>query len=285
MTTATATAAPFRFFDAYVLRSERLGPSMVRVTFGGDQLRDFAGGGRDQSFSLFLPHPGQLVPVVPTGAGDGWFAEWRAMDPAVRAVMRSYTVREHRRESGEVDVDFALHGDLGPASRWAGRARPGDPVVLLGPAVEDNKSVGFRPPAGTDWVLLTADETALPAVAGILAWLPPGVRAAVWIEVPHAEDIQRLSTLADAEITWLVRRGPSGSDRPLLDAVREAALPDGVPYAWIAGESGTVRALRRHLVGERGFDRRQVTFSGYWRRGTSEEALLAEALSGAATER
>ena len=32
---------------------------MVRITFGGAQLRDFAGGGRDQSFSLFLPQPGQ----------------------------------------------------------------------------------------------------------------------------------------------------------------------------------------------------------------------------------
>jgi len=28
-----------------------------------------------------------------------------------------------------------------------------------------------------------------------------------------------------------------------------------------------VQALRRHLIGERGYDRRSVGFSGYWRRG------------------
>jgi NADPH-dependent ferric siderophore reductase len=85
-----------------------------------------------------------------------------------------------------------------------------------------------------------------------------------------------LNTWADAEITWLVR----GGARSLTRAVSEARLPDGEPYAWIAGEAAEVRELRRHLVGTgtdgRGFDRRRVTFTGYWRRGASEEDLLAE---------
>jgi L-2,4-diaminobutyrate decarboxylase len=268
----------FRFFEAHVVRSRRLGPTIVRITFGGKQLESFAGGGRDQSFSLFLPHPGQSAPVVPTGAGDEWFTHWRAMDPTVRAIIRAYTVREQRRELSEVDVDFALHGTTGagPASDWAGQARAGDRVIMLGPAIEDNKSVGFRPPAGTGWVLIAADETALPATAGILAWLPAGFRARVWIEVPHAEDIQDLPSEADAEVTWLVR-GATPSPGLVVAAVRAAELPAGTPYAWVAGESGAVKALRRHLVGERGFDRKSVTFSGYWRLGASAEDLRAEA--------
>ena len=40
-------------------------------------------------------------------------------------------------------------------------------------------------------------------------------------------------------------------------------------YAWIAGESGVVTMLRRHLVRELGMDRRQVAFMGYWRRGVA----------------
>jgi NADPH-dependent ferric siderophore reductase len=140
--------------------------------------------------------------------------------------------------------------------------RPGDRLTVLGPAAGDNGGVDFRPPEGTGWVLLTADETALPAVAGILEWLPAGIRARAWIEVPHPEDLRQLPTDADAEITWLVRDDtPQGSDL-ILDAVRAADLPGGTPYAWIAGESGAVRALRRHLVGERGFDRRLVKFTG-----------------------
>jgi hypothetical protein len=42
-----------------------------------------------------------------------------------------------------------------------------------------------------------------------------------------------------------------------------------------------VRRLRRHLVGERGFDRRSVTFTGYWRLGACEEDLLTEAAAAA----
>ncbi|MGO4750894.1 siderophore-interacting protein, partial [Streptomyces sp. 2MCAF27] len=96
-------SVPFRFFDVRVVRTQVLGPSMVRITFGGDTLEDFASGGRDQRFKLFLPHPHQDAPIVPVEAGEEWFPVWRAMDPAVRAVMRSYTVREQRREPEEVD--------------------------------------------------------------------------------------------------------------------------------------------------------------------------------------
>ncbi|GAA4614911.1 siderophore-interacting protein [Actinoallomurus liliacearum] len=276
----TATAAPFRFFDLRVVRTRRLGPSIVRITFGGAPLTGLACGGRDQRFKLFLPHPHQEAPVVPTEAGEEWFARWRAMDPAVRAVMRSYTVREQRRDPDELDVDFALHGDGGPACRWAARATPGDPVVVLGPVEPDNGGVDFRPPPNADWILLTGDETALPAVAGILAWLPASARVRVWIEVPHAADVQDLPTEAQAEVTWLVRENaPAGAT---LEAVRAATLPAGTPYAWIAGEAAGVRALRRHLVAERGFDRRAVMFTGYWRRGATEEDLLAEAVAGTA---
>ncbi|MFD8866361.1 siderophore-interacting protein [Streptomyces sp. NPDC059590] len=294
-TTAPAPAAvPFRFFDVTVVRTRVLGPSMVRITFGGDALKDLASGGRDQRFKLFLPHPHQDAPLVPVEAGLEWFPVWRAMDPAQRAVMRSYTVREQRREPDELDVDFALHGadatDTnrstavgGPASRWAASARPGDRAMVLGPVVPDNGGVDFRPPPGTDWVLIAADETALPAVAGILDWLPAGTRAKVWIEVQHAEDLQELSTEADAEIVWLIRDGADPAEpRPalVLDGVRAAALPEGTPYAWIAGEAGTVRALRRHLVRERGFDRKAVTFTGYWRLGATDDQLVEEAVSG-----
>ncbi|MCQ8830843.1 siderophore-interacting protein [Streptomyces malaysiensis] len=281
--TAATTTAPFRFFDARVVRTRALGPSMARITFGGSCLKDFTSGGRDQRFKLFLPHPGQTAPVVPVEAGEGWFATWRAMDPAERGIMRSYTVRGQRRDPHEIDVDFALHHDGGPAARWAARAEAGDRVTLLGPVVEDNGGVDFRPPSGTDWVLIAGDETALPAIAGILEWLPADLPTKVWLEVQHAEDIQELRTEAKAEITWLVRDGVApGTPRsaPLLDTVGAAELPPGTPYAWIAGEAGTVKALRRHLVRERGFDRKAVIFTGYWRLGACEEQLVEEAVSG-----
>ena len=53
------------------------------------------------------------------------------------------------------------------------------------------------------------------------------------------------------------------------------------PYAWLAGESATTRALRRHLVQDRGYPREAVSFTGYWRRGTTEDELLAAAVAEA----
>ncbi|MCX4990748.1 MULTISPECIES: siderophore-interacting protein [unclassified Streptomyces] len=278
----TAVAAPFRFFSLRVVRTRRLGPSLVRVTFAGSDLRAFHSDGRDQSLSLFLPHPGQSEPAVPVELGDGWWQGWRELPDDVRAVMRSYTLRALRREPDEIDIDFALHGmepgaaaPAGPASRWASGARAGDRVVLLGPAVEDNRAIRFRPPADTDLVVLWGDETAVPAVSAILESLPAGLRVRAWLEVHHPGDILDLATSADAEITWLVRDEHGTGSAPLaLDALRAAQLPPAeAPYAWIAGESGCVKELRRHLVRERGIDRRRVTFVGYWRQGLSEEQL------------
>ncbi|MFI0264281.1 siderophore-interacting protein [Streptomyces sp. NPDC017056] len=289
-TTAAPATTPFRFFDVYVVRTRRLGPSMVRITFGGERLGDLASGGRDQRFKLFLPQAHQSEPVF-ADQGENWYAAWRVQDPAERPLMRSYTIRAQRHDPVEVDVDFALHGadapgaarTGGPASRWAASAVPGDRVSILGPAVEDNGGVDFRPPPGTDWILLTGDETALPAVAGILGWLSPGTQAKVFLEVAHADDRQELPTFADADITWLVRdEQPTDGSGTLLETVRAAGLPEGTPYAWIAGEAGCVKALRRHLVRERAFDRRAVKFTGYWRRGASEEDLLAEYVAGTA---
>ncbi|MEV0887531.1 siderophore-interacting protein [Streptomyces microflavus] len=282
MTTAAAPhVAPFRFFDLTVLRVRRLGPSMLRITLGGPGAEGFSAGGRDQSLSIFLPRPGQREAVVPEGEDGAWYPKWRALPEDVRAVMRSYTVRAQRVKadgSTEVDIDFALHGDGGPASRWALMAAAGDPLKVLGPTARDNTSVRFRPPKDTDWVLIWADETALPAASAALEWLPAGMPARVWLEVPKTEDRQALNTAAKARISWLVR---SEGALPAVEAVRAAELPEGTPYVWIAGESSEVRALRRHLVQERGFDRKRVTFVGYWRRGLSEEQLRAETLARA----
>ncbi|MEU0965503.1 siderophore-interacting protein [Streptomyces sp. NPDC005917] len=284
----TAVAAPFRFFSLQVVRTRRLGPSLVRVTFGGADLEHFHSHGRDQSLSLFIPADGHTEPAVPielgwgsprsseAESGGGWWQGWRELPDEVRAVMRSYTLRELRRDPDEIDIDFALHGvepgaatPAGPASRWASRAGAGDRVVVLGPAVADNRAIRFRPPEDTDLVLIWGDETAVPAATAILESLPAITRVRAWLEVPHAEDVQDVVTPADAEIEWVV----GGTAEA---AIRGARLPSAErPYVWIAGESGRVKELRRHFVGERGVDRRQVTFVGYWRRGLTEEQLRA----------
>ncbi|WP_330296499.1 siderophore-interacting protein [Streptomyces sp. NBC_00503] len=278
----------FGFFELEVLRTRRLGHSFLRITFGGASLAGFRSGGYDQSLSLFLPPADREHTVLPSTAEDTWFTQWRAMPDEERPVMRSYTVREQRRTPegvDEVDIDFVLHGDTSAASYWAGRAVTGRRIMAIGPMVAENKSVRFQPPAATDAILMYADETALPAAAAILDRLADGTRVKAWFEVPHEDDRLVLPTLADADITWVVRAGGAGRERTdhLLEVVRAAGIPAAeAPYAWIAGESATIRAVRRHFVQERGVDRRAVRFTGYWRLGASEEELLAEAYAGRA---
>ncbi|MGI5243575.1 siderophore-interacting protein [Dactylosporangium sp. CA-139066] len=247
----------FDFFDVQVVRHRALTPAAVRVTFAGPDLDRFAGGGRDQRFKLFFPRPGQAAPLVPRG--EDWFGRWRAMDPATRGVMRTYTVGAQR--DGEFDVDFALHPGGGPAIRWASGVSVGDRLVALGPTEPDNGGVDFRPPPDTEWVLLAGDDTAVPALAAIHAWLDPALPVHTWVAAEPGR----------------CRPGAVRCDGDLVSPVRAATLPAGTPYAWIAGESGQIRALRRHLVQERGFDRHRVTFTGYWRRGATEDDLIAEA--------
>jgi NADPH-dependent ferric siderophore reductase len=59
--------------------------------------------------------------------------------------------------------------------------------------------------------------------------------------------------------------GPAAGDENAAQAPRRDDL-----YAWLAGEAGAIKTLRRHIVTTNGIDRRQVAFMGYWRIGKSE---------------
>lgn len=263
----------------------RLTPRMARVTFGGPDLADFTLAGPDQQVKLHFPKPGRRVPVLPGPADDGdgdvmrWYAAFQAIPEDERPWTRSYTVRAHDPLRGTVDVDFVLHPDAGPATRWARSAAPGDVLGMFGPSAYFATPV---PLGTTDWMLLAGDESALPAIGTIIEALPPGAAAVAYVEVADAAEEQRFATAGDVRVRWLHRDGAPAGHGPLVEAVRRAVLPGGSGYAWLGGEASAVRALRRHLVGERGLDKRSVDFTGYWRLSLTQdddptEADLAEA--------
>lgn len=70
----------------------------------------------------------------------------------------------------------------------------------------------------------------------------------------------------DAEILWDT---PQLLDPSEVEATRVPGAPAGaLPfYAWVAGEAGVVKEIRRYLVRDAGIDRKQVAFMGYWRHG------------------
>ncbi|GLU46263.1 siderophore-interacting protein [Nocardiopsis ansamitocini] len=237
----------------------RVSPQMARVTFTGPGVTGLPARGYDHWFRFFLPLNDQQDPVLP--ATEDWWNEWKAMPENVRPVIRNYTVRQHRPRAGEIDVDFVLHGDTGPATRWASRAQPGDRAGLL------EQGIMFDRAAHPGRPLIAGDETALPAIAGIMASLEHDDRAEVYIEVADAAEEQELAAPPGVRVHWIHRS--EGPENGVLDAIRRAELPADLGHTWLAGESSVVTSVRRHLVNDRGVAKKDISFCGYWRRDKS----------------
>ncbi|MEE6297204.1 siderophore-interacting protein [Georgenia wangjunii] len=244
-----------------VVRAADITPSLRRVTLTGD-LSGFLSGGAGDHVKAFFPDPATGELHAPRMTAQGL-----ERPEGVTMISRDYTPRAWRDD--ELDLDFVLHDDGGPAVAWAASARPGDPLVVAGPR-------GSRlAPAGVDWWLLGGDETALPAIARWLEDLPAGVPVHVLVEVSGPDDEAYLADVAGAgldgrHITWLHRRGAApGTTTLLADAVRALEVPAGVGFTWFGGESGSLRAVRRHLRHGLGLATEQVDVSGYWKCGTA----------------
>jgi len=292
---------PYRLFDVTLKRRTQLSPSLCRFTFGGADVGSMRTCAPDQRIKVFFPDAaGRAAALSP----KSWLADYQAMSPADRPPRRTYTIRALRSSEREVDIDFVLHGSTGPASRWALAAGLGESLQIVAPDGDYDGDPGgyeWRPPRSLNHLLLLADETALPAVAGILEELactgrPPPTE--VHIEVPTIGDCLALPTWPALRLHWAVRNGsPCAVGDLLIDAARTAEFParacspspisalpdvdidnailwetqappsDGGFYAWVAGEAGAVKTLRHLLLKERGLPRSATNLMGYWRLG------------------
>ena len=231
-----------------VVRTEWLTPRMVRVVLGGDGLAGFeAGTFTDHYVKLLFPQPGSDQPA-----------------------RRTYTVRRWDESVGELTIDFVSHGDEGLAGPWAAGAVTGDQIALQGPGGE------YAPDPAADWHLLVGDASALPAIAASLERVPAGTAALAFVEVEDLDEEQKLETPGDLTVVWLDRsEGDAGPDL-LADFLRDTVLPSGRVHAFVHGEAASVRAVRRHLLLERGIARADLSVSGYWKRGRTEEGWRAD---------
>ena len=144
--------------------------------------------------------------------------------------------------------------------------RPGESVVII------DEGLAFNPERGVDRVVLVADETGLPAIAGICATLPADASGLAIVEVPSAEDALDFPHPAGVAVRWIVRDGDAKPGTLALQALREAALPDAPFHAYLVGEQALPTDGRRHLVAERGVAKDLVSFCGYWRVGAASPA-------------
>jgi NADPH-dependent ferric siderophore reductase len=247
-----------------VRRTERLTPHMIRVVVGGEELTAFPDTPyTDRYVKILFPRPGVRYPE-PFDMGAIRAELPREQWPA----MRTYTVRALDHAAGEMTIDFVHHGDVGLAGPWAAAARPGDVLRLAGPGG------AYAPDPDADWHLMVGDESALPAIAAACERVPAGVPVVAVLEVADAAEEQELGCPGVLHTTWLHRR-PGVPDQ-LLDAVRGLEFAPGSVHAFVHGEAGIVRGVRRHLVDERAVPRELLSVSGYWRRGVDEDGWQAE---------
>jgi len=260
-----------------VLRTERLAPHWMRVTLGGGEIDRFRPMGYDQWFRLFLPLGGdECLVCLPAKANKMFgYLQYLRIPVGVRPVMRNYTVRAFRPATAstdaEIDVDFVLHGSAadgtaGPASRWAESCRAGESVVVI------DEGLTFNPDRGTDRVVLVADETGLPATAGICASLPSHATGLALVEVGAADDALDFPHPAGVSVRPIVRGHDVRPGTLALQTLRDATLPDAPFHAYVVGEQALATEGRRHLVGERGVSKDLVSFCGYWRVGAASPA-------------
>jgi NADPH-dependent ferric siderophore reductase len=223
---------------------ENLTPHLVRVTFAGDDLDGFTSLGFDDHIKLLIPR----ADADPDG------------EPM--ADSRDYTPRRFDPKTRTLAIEFALHENGGPATRWAETARVGQTVRIGGPRGS------FIIPATFDWHLMVGDETALPAMARRLEELPAGTRTVVLAEVDTAAEELTFQTDANLSVTWVHRNGAApGSSDILGAALKQLALPSGDFYAWVACESLIAKSLRAQLIVEAGANPKWIRAAGYWRRG------------------
>lgn len=218
------------FAEAEVRAVRRVSSSFVRVDLGCDAFADL---GRetpwlDQRIKFVFPPDGGVLPHVEPRDGD-WYTPWLEVPEDQRGCMRTYTVRDVVGEGTDtlLVVDIVVHepgehGEAsGPGNDWARSATVGDRVLVVAPRRgHDFGGVEWLPPADARDLLVVGDETAVPAIYGILRDLPADARGTAFLEVPTSDDVlDDVRGPAGVEVVWLPR---DGAERGV--ALRERVL-------------------------------------------------------------
>ncbi|MDB6141244.1 MAG: yqjH [Pseudomonas sp.] len=236
-----------------VLRVVDITPRMRRVTLSGPQLEGFVSLGTDDHVKLIFAQTPEEQAVLETFVLG-------TPDDGPRPAMRDYTPRRYDPITGELDIDFVLHGD-GPAATWAEHAKPGQYLYIAGPRGS------MIVPDIFDSYLLIGDETALPAIARRVENLPANRAALLVIEIDNPAEQQAFDTAAQVDVIWVVR-----GEQDMVDVVRRLEMPEGELYAWVATEAALSRKVRRVLLQEFGLSEALVKTAGYWRVDGASEA-------------
>ncbi|MBK4215121.1 siderophore-interacting protein [Paracoccus caeni] len=253
---ATDLTVPPNWRELRVEALHDLTPRMRRIRFRADDLIPFAG---LQNIHVRLAFPPSQKSLIAPGVSSSGRESWP--DHIDRPKLRRYTIREIDPVAGWLDVDFVLHEEAtGPGSAFAAEAGIGDVIGMIGPG-------GGSIPLDQDWYLIAGDETALPAIARMLALLPPDATGHVVIETCDEAERQTVDAPAGMQVSHILRA------EGLTHTVAKIAVPQTArqPFVWIGCEYAAFRALRRHVRDNLRIEKGGHNIVAYWREGVAED--------------
>lgn len=232
------------FLSATVSEIKRLAPRMRRIRFSGPRLQGLTW------------TPGQQVRLKVESLRESWSRLHSY------PVLRTYSIYNADPDLGTLDIVMFDHdGDPKEATsarRWATATSIGDDAQMIRP--QGNLVIRHDAP----YHVFAGEETASVAFAAMLRSMPPSAEVYGVIEAATAADHLPLAR----PLTRVERGDASAANSAVLaDALRSLPLPDHAGIAYLAGEARTIQTLRKVLITERGWDRRQICTKPFWTPG------------------
>lgn len=260
MTTSTSTSPSFAleregvelaFRHTHLASREFLTDRYVRIRVAGDELAGFGQtSGVDDHIRIFLPEtePGSVEEMREAPSREFTPLAWGDDDAGTPFL----------------DLEFALHGDEGVASRWAANAPIGAPIGVGGPRGT------IRLAGKPDGWLLAGDETAIAQIRRYAALLDEDDAALILIEVPTAADQVPIDAPVPVEYIHRKRAFPGTALAAALANMDEDDKPGEDPFVFVGAEQAIVKPARALAVGRWGVDPARAVIKGYWKRGDTE---------------
>lgn len=232
------------FLSATVSEIEQVAPRMRRVRFSGRRLEGLKW------------TPGQHIRLQVAGLAESVLR----LHP--HDALRTYSIYDADPDLGTLDIVVLDHGgdanSVTPARRWAKTASIGDDVQFTRP--QGNLVLRHDAP----YHVFAGEETASVAFAAMLRTLDPTAEVHGVVEATSSADHLPLTR----PLTRVVRGDASAANSAVLaEALRALPLPGDPGVAYLAGEARTIQTLRRILITEFGWDRRQIRTKPFWTPG------------------
>jgi NADPH-dependent ferric siderophore reductase len=168
-----------------------------------------------------------------------------------------YTVRSIQGAGRDTRVSFDvfLHQG-GRVTDWSAHLQPGQEIALMGPSGGD---IPASPAGPAPWFGLFGDETALPALARILAALPADATGLTVAQVPTAQDCQTLPHPPGLQLHWVFRDAPLS----LAERLAQTALRPDNRFVFFAASASQAQMARDDLL-QRGLGKKEFWAQAYW---------------------